>query len=305
MFAFALCFFVLLVSASLARPAERETTEKGRAAEQPLCALVRSAAGQPLSEAEAGTHPQEDESSGQANPEDLLLVHAENLSFAERSKLRADLKQFESSLVNWQFFEDLAPSQRALIRGILARCGAAGGSLAASFFAQFNASQRATFIGVTHAMLNTQLADGGDADQIENALQLVEEVLDVEGESTALPSDQQFQMIVRLTPDAFQKLERAARFEKGVNHVFHKDYPLSYRQFRRIGLRGREAGLHICLSRDKRLAKVHIDYRFGLLHLAPSNSDLRADGNHQRHVDRWPVFGFTIRSVHIRRIVLQ
>jgi len=58
----------------------------------------------------------------------------------------------------------------------------------------------------------------------------------MQGERTALPGDQPFQLIVRLAPDPSEKLERAASFLKGENHIFHKDYPISFRQFRRIGL---------------------------------------------------------------------
>ena len=130
-------------------------------------------------------------------------------------------------------------------------------------------------------------------------------LLDIQGENSALPSDSQFQLLVRLAPGAAEQLDRAASFEKGENHIFHKEYPISYRQFRRIGLHGKEAGLHFCLSRDRRFAQIHIDYRFGLLHLGPANSDVRANGNHQRHVDRWPQFLLVQVPAKIRRAVLQ
>jgi len=32
---------------------------------------------------------------------------------------------------------------------------------------------------------------------------------------------------------------------------------------------------------------------------------VRAEGNHQRHVDRWPVFALAMRQVQIRRAVLN
>jgi hypothetical protein len=307
MFAFALCLFAFLATAGLARPAERESSAEPRAVEQPLCGLVRSAASAPQLEEEESARPQEEEIPGEANLDQRPPIRLDNLSQSERLKLRADRELFESFLVNWRFFEDLAPRQRAIVRGALVRCGAAGArpSLAPSVFGQWNASQRATFVGITHAMLNTQLMDSRDGKELGDALQLVEELLDIYGENSALPSDKQFQLIVRLTPDAGQKLERAAHFEKGENHIFHKEFPISFRQFRRIGLRGREAGLHICVTRDGRLAQIHIDYRFGLLHLGPANSDVRADGNHERHVDRWPVFDFAVKRVQVRRIVLH
>jgi len=189
---------------------------------------------------------------------------------------------------------------------VLSSCGAAAPqpALAASVFGRFNNSQRATFVGVTHALLSTQLVDGERGAQMGDALRLVEEVLDIQGENSAVPSDQQFQLVVRLAPEASQTLDRAAQFDKGENHVFHKDYPKSFRQSRRIGFRGQEAGLHFCVTRDGRFAQIHIDYRFGLLHLEPANSDVRANGNHQRHVDRWPNFRFAIKRVSVLRVVL-
>jgi len=305
MFVFVLCLFAFLATASLAQPAERDLSTEPRAAGQPLCGLVRSAASAQLDD-EASAPLPEQEIPGEASPEQQFPIPSHELSPAERSRLRANLQLFESFLVNWRFFEDLAPKQRTIIHGVLARCGATGTtSHAVSLFGQFNASQRATFVGTTHALLNTVIVDRQSGEELGNALQLVEELVDIWGENNVLPSDKQFQLIVRLTPDAAQKLERAAHFEKGENHIFHKEYPISFRQFRRIGLRGQEAGLHICMTRDGRFAQIHIDYRFGLLHLLPTNSDLRANGNHERHVDRWPVFDFAVKRVQVRRIVLH
>jgi hypothetical protein len=305
MFVFVLCLFAFLATASLAQPAERDSSTEPRATGQPLCGLVRSASSAQLDD-EASAPLPEQEIPGEATPEQQFPIPSEELSPAEPSRLRANLQLFESFLVNWRFFEDLAPKQRTMIHGVLARCGATGTtSHAASLFGQFNVSQRATFVGTTHALLNTVIVDRQSGEELGNALQLVDELVDIWGENNALPSDKQFQLIVRLTPDAAQKLERAAHFEQGENHIFHKEYPISFRQFRRIGLHGQEAGLHISLTRDKRMAQIHIDYRFGLLHLLPTNSDLRADGNHQRHVDRWPQFRLVQRHVKVRRPVLH
>jgi hypothetical protein len=306
MFAFVLCLFALLATASLAQPAERDSSAEPPAAGQPLCGLVQSAASAPQLEEEEGTRAQEEEIPGEASPERQFPIRSEELSPAELLRLRTNLQLFETSLVNWRHFEDLAPKQRTMIGGVLARCGAAGtSSLAASVFEQFNASQRTTFVSTTHAMQNTHIIDSRDGKDWGDALQLVEALHDIQGENNGLPSDKQFQVIVRLAPDALQKLERAAHFEKGENHIFHKEYPISFRQFRKMGLRGQEAGLHICVTRDGRLAQIHIDYRFGLLHLGPANSDVRANGNHQRHVDRWPQFRLVQKHVKVRRPVLH
>jgi hypothetical protein len=304
MFAFVLCLFALLATASLAQPAERDTNEVPRAvAEEPLCNFVRLVAGGPQLE-EASARPQEEEIPF-ANSNQQPLMREEKLSAAERLKLPEDRKLFESSLANWLYFEDLAPRQRAIVRGVLARCGVtgAGPSLAASVFVRWNASQRATFVAITHALLHTLLT-GRDGKELGNALGLIEDVIDIQGENHSQPSDQQFQLIVRLTPDAREKLEHAEHFLKGENHIFHQGYPISFRQIRKIWLRGQEAGLHLCLTRDGRFAQIHIDYRFGLLHLGSANSDVRANGNHQRHADRWSEFTVAVRPMQMPRAVL-
>jgi hypothetical protein len=307
MFAFVLCLFVLLAGASLAQPAERATGEAPPSIEQPLCSSVRGAVNSPqLEEATALLKEEAATAPPYAGPQ-VALQEREKLSPAERLRLIEEREIFESSLVHWLFFEDLAPRQRAIVRGVLVRCGTLGTrpSLAASVFGQWNASQRATFVGITHALLNTHLIDSRDGTDFGSALELIQDLIDIQGENNALSSDQQFQLIVRLTSDARGNLEHAEHFLKGENHIFHKDYPVSFRQFRRIGLHGQEAGLHFCLTRDGHFAQIHIDYRFGLLHLAPANSDVRAKGNHQRHADRWPQFAFAIRPMQMKRVVLQ
>jgi hypothetical protein len=39
--------------------------------------------------------------------------------------------------------------------------------------------------------------------------------------------------------------------------------------------------------------------------LGPANSDVRAEGNHQRHADRWPEFTLTERPMRVPRVVLH
>lgn len=305
MFAFVLCLFTLLATASLAQPTERERDEAPRAVEELFCRNVRSVAGASQRK-DASPRPPE-EASPDVNSDPLFIARGGTVSLADRPRPVADRKLFESFLVNWLFFEDLAIKQQAIVHGVLTRCEATGArpSVAASVFGQWSASRRSTFVGITHALLNTPLIDSHDGAELGDALGLVQELIDIQGENSALPSDQQFQLMVRLTPDALQKLARAAHFEKGENHIFHKDFPLSFRQVRQIGIRGQEAGLHFCVTRDGHLAQIHIDYRFGLLHLGPANSDVRADGNHQRHADRWPQFVFAVRPMPMRRVVLQ
>lgn len=307
MFALILCFFVLLASASLAQSAEPGASEAPPSTEQPLCGSVRAAANMPPLE-EASTLLEEGTATVAAHADPRISIQETGeLSPAEHLKLLEERVLFESSLVNWLFFEDLAPRQRAIVRGVLARCGFTDARpfLAASVFGHWNASQRATFVGITHALLNTHLIDSSDGTDLGSALELILEVIDIQGQNVALSSDQQFQLIVRLAPDACKKLEHAEHFLKGENHIFHKGYPISFRQFRKIWLRGQEAGLHFCLTLDGHFAQIHIDYRFGLLHLGPGNSDVRAEGNHQRHAERWPQFAFAMRPTQMRHVVLQ
>lgn len=303
MFVFALFLAFFLATATVAQSAERGTGADLPLVEAPLCGLVHSVLNRPGLQEEVAASPQDEESPREGGSE-RFTFHDENPS--NTSVVNVDRRLFESVLVNWQFFEDLAPEQRSMIRGVLTRCGTAAPEalLVAAVFRQFSPSQRATFVGVTHALLSTQFTDSHDGADLGDALRLIEEVQDIQGENNAVPSDHQFQLIVRLVPNAYQTLERAAGFDKGENHIFHKDYPLSFRQVRRIGLHGQEAGLHFCVTRDGHFAQIHIDYRFGLLHLQPSNSDVRANGNHQRHVDRWAHFRFVVKHVRVVRVAL-
>lgn len=292
MCSYTLLLVVLLAAAVLAEPAVAEVAEEPQALDAALCHIAQAVGREIQAKA-----PLNDRSAEDAVPA-LGIFGTLAASVGESSKAvatpLAGPKLFEALLADRLLLAHLAPQQRALFSRLSARCGISSASpfLGESVFRLLDASQRATFAGVTHAMLHTVLLDRGDSHELGNALQLVEELIDIQGENEVLPSDHQFQLIVRLTPDALAKLERAAEFDKGENHVFHKDYPLSFRQFRRFSLQGKEAGLHLCLTRDGRYAQIHIDYRFFLLHLGPANSDVRADGNHQKHKARWPQFKF-------------
>lgn len=302
-----ICLTGLFTALILAEPVSCEEVEKPGVPVQSLCPLVRFAAGQTQLETEASTRLQEAERFSAQQPDVQSAIPVEAPSPAASPALRTDRILFEAFLVNWLFFEDLAPEQRALMQKFLARCGVAADRLpvAASIFGQFHNSLRATFVGITHAMMHTSITDRQSGERLGDALSLIQELIDIQGENSALSSDHQFQLVVRLTPDALQKLNRAAFLLKGENHIFHKDYPVSFRQFRRIGLHGLEAGLHFCLTRDGHFAQIHIDYRFGLLHLGPANSDPRAEGNHQRHADRWPEFTLKEKAIRVRRVVLR
>lgn len=301
------CLMGLFTALILAEPVSCEEVETPGVPAQSLCPLVRSAAGQTQLETEASARLLEAERLSAQQPDIQTAIPVEAPPPAATLALRTDRILFESFLVNWLFFEDLAPEQRALMQKFIARCGVVADRLplTASIFGQFHNSLRATFVGITHAMMHTSFTDRQSGERLGDALGLIQELIDIQGENSALSSDHQFQLVVRLAPDALQKLDRAAYFLKGENHIFHKDYPVSFRQFRRIGLHGQEAGLHFCLTRDGRFGQIHIDYRFGLLHLGPANSDPRAEGNHQRHADRWPEFTLREKPIRVRRVVLR
>jgi len=217
-------------------------------------------------------------------------------------------KLLESYLVQWVFYEDLSEEQRGVLDRASFKCAESPSEppLAGTLlFERFDVSQRATFVAVTHAMLNTPILDLTAGGETSDTLALVEELTDVHGGNPAMPSDEQYQVYVRLFPDALKRLQAAKGFAIGENHVFHPGYPLSFRQIRQFAVRGREAGLHISVSRDGRSAVIHVDYRFGLLHLGPANSDVRAPGNHEKHVDRWPQAEVTARNTAVRRVVLH
>ena len=72
------------------------------------------------------------------------------------------------------------------------------------------------------------------------------------------------------------------------NTVYHKEYPLNYRQ------QGGVPSIQFSITLDGKYADIDVDYRSskfpkGLFngHLTSSNSDVTAGNNHDRHVNRW------------------
>jgi hypothetical protein len=159
-----------------------------------------------------------------------------------------------------------------------------------------NESQMATFESVTYALEHTQLIDK-QGNNMGNALQQVAGVTTIAGEVPRASGDKQFRIFADLKEGAIAKFGKAQGFESspnapfGVLEVFqkyHKGFPLSYRQLREPGVTGMEAGVQPSYSRDGRRSDIDVDYRFGLSHLQPANSDVRAPGNYQKFIDRWP-----------------
>jgi hypothetical protein len=253
------------------------------------------------------SHPNAADPAPLRAPEANVISFARTRAFAGPVPLEMRKKLLESSLVDWIFYEDLSDKQRAVLDRASFNCAESPTetATAAVLFDRFSASQRATFVAITHALMNTSIVDAKGRDETVDALGLVEEMTDVHGENQSSPSDQQFQLFARLMPDALPRLRAANNFEIGENRVFHPGYPLSFRQVRRFAVRGQEAGLHISIARDGRSAVIHIDYRFWILHLWPANSDVRAPGNHEKHVDRWPQAVIAARSALVQRVVLE
>jgi hypothetical protein len=152
-------------------------------------------------------------------------------------------------------------------------------------------SAKTTFDAVTHALMTTALTDASAA-SITDALTLVERVDAVRGQIPQTASDRQFRMYARLTPNARALLERSREFRRVAdNSVFHKGYPLNYRE------QGGTPSIQISIAPDGRLADIDVDYRSSSFpvalfngHLSASNSDVRAGNNADRHAARWTGF---------------
>jgi hypothetical protein len=298
---------VLMVAILLSAESSKcEERNQPRDAAAPVCQTIWSAGRerQRVASSRPSAVPGEDSLAAPV-PNVISVARAEKL--LDPPSLRSQKRLLESSLVNWIFYEDLSVEQRIVLDRAFFRCAESPVESAAGaiLFDRFDASQRSTFVAATHAMLNTVITDENSGGETSDVLSLVEEMTDVHGENQSLPSDLQFQVFVRLVPDAMRRLRAAKNFEKGENHVFHLDYPWSFRQVRRFAVRGQEAGLHISIARDGHSAVIHIDYRFGILHLFPENSDVRKAGNHEKHVDRWPQAAIATRTAEVQRVVLH
>jgi hypothetical protein len=149
-------------------------------------------------------------------------------------------------------------------------------------------STKTTFDAVTHALMTTRLTDRSGA-SLGDALALVERVESVLGEVPGARGDHQFRMLARLTPGALDTLSRSQQFKRGVdNSVYHKGYPTSYRG------QGGVPSVQISVAQDGRRADIDVDYRGSSFpialfngHLTASNSDVRAGGNYDKHLNRW------------------
>ena len=165
-------------------------------------------------------------------------------------------------------------------------------STAAPFYdSQVRMSARTTFDAVTNALMRTPLTDAS-GQAMGDALDLIERIEAARGRVAGAASDQQFRMYVRLTPTAIDTLAKSREFKRGAdNTVFHRGYPISYRQ------QGGAPSIQVSIALDHRRADVDVDYRNSGFpaalfngHLTTANSDVRAGDNYDRHNNRWTGF---------------
>jgi hypothetical protein len=164
-------------------------------------------------------------------------------------------------------------------------------------------STKTTFDAVTHALMTTPLTDAS-GQTFGDALALIERVDSVKGEVAGASSDRQYRMYVRLTSNARDMLNRSREFKRGIdNTVYHKGYPINYREQRGT------PSIQVSIALDSRLADIDVDYRSPSFpvslfngHLSAANSDVRAGDNAERHAGRWTGFQNWWRSFFGARV---
>jgi len=153
---------------------------------------------------------------------------------------------------------------------------------------QLPMSVKTTFLAVTNALTITELTtDAGKS--LGTALDLVQHVETIRGKVKKAGGDQQFRMYCRLREGARDTLEESQEFKRGHdNTVYHKGYPLNYRQ------QGGVPAMQVSMSSDETRADIDVDYRSSGFpaalfngHLTSSNSDIRAGNNYDKHNNRW------------------
>jgi len=186
-------------------------------------------------------------------------------------------------------YEELSPAQKKLIDDWYAEYNdMTHDKSQPSEYNQFSQSTRTTFEAVTHALMTTPLTDKSGK-SMGNALDLVQSIEVINGKVPRARGDLQFRIYVVLKPDAFEKLKASNEFFRDRdNTIFHHGYPLNYRQD------GGAPSIQVSVAKDVRHADIDVDYRSakfpqGLVngHLTAANSDVRARGNTQKHLQRW------------------
>jgi len=203
--------------------------------------------------------------------------------------LNAQNKRTEAAQEFRGTYEELSPTQKKLIDDWYAEYNQLTHDRSQpSEYNQFTQSTRTTFEAVTHALMTTPLTDKAGK-SMGNALDLVQSVEAINGKVPHARGDLQFRIYVVLKPDALEKLKTAGEFFRDRdNTIYHHGYPLNYRQ------EGSAPTIQISVAKDARHADIDVDYRSakfpqGLVngHLTAANSDVRARGNTQKHLQRW------------------
>jgi len=159
---------------------------------------------------------------------------------------------------------------------------------AEEYFNSIPVSQRTTFYGITHALINTNLTDEKGS-SLGRAVDLVEGIERIAGQYYGKGGDQQFRLYCYLKPDTLETLEKSREFHQGSeNSVYHAGYPISYR------LSGKYPSIQFSVSEDGKKADIDVDYRSSKMpsalfngHLTSANSDIRAGENAERHTLKW------------------
>jgi hypothetical protein len=160
--------------------------------------------------------------------------------------------------------------------------------LPAEMYERLTVSQRTTYEAATHALTRSRLTDESGR-RTGTAIDLIDSLESILGEDKGKRGDVQFRLYVRLAPDARQRLAGAREFTRDKdNTVFHKGYPVSFRQG------GRYPSIQFSMTPDGARADIDVDYNSSRLpqalfngHLKASNSDVRAGVNYLRHIFKW------------------
>lgn len=153
---------------------------------------------------------------------------------------------------------------------------------------QLPQSEKTTFDAVTNALWTTKLTDEAGA-PLGSAIDLIEYLERVRGRVKGTRGDVQFRIYAALKDNAIGILDKSREFQReGNNTVYHKGYPMNYRQ------QGGAPSMQISIALDGKRADIDVDYRSSSFpaallngHLSASNSDVRAGNNYDRHVGRW------------------
>src|SRR5262249_55182914 len=230
-------------------------------------------------------------------------VNGQNLSVQSvnlQSQTPAARQQFHGT------YEELSPAQRGLIDEWYAEYNQmTHDNSQPTDYNQFSMSTRTTFEAVTHALMTTPLTDKSGK-SMGSALDLVQSIEAINGKVPRARGDLQFRIYVVLKPDALGKLKASSEFFRDRdNTVYHHGYPLNYRQD------GGAPSIQVSVAKDTRHADIDVDYRSAKFpqalvngHLTAANSDVRARGNTQKHLQRWQgltdwwrnLFGFSEES---------